>query len=301
MLDNSTILKKWETALNALPATAHVSAELKTFSKSFRDDKPTLSKFDFQACNPPVLRLDGRFLEKIELSCSFSHGIYAYDIHATFRFDGSVTFVKEYGPVGETPAKKQYSRIYPNDQELTALFSEGDNTDTVFLVTWLEDFATLINSTPRLSGSIKLYPGKVQGYNHGNCIDPKTWAKQAIADIRNCSFVGGDAFEAILTRDSAVRDDFRDVITVRIRPGRKIFAEYKTEEKDGYSPYHIAPLILGMGHEANDLKLLSKIFPNGFPERDEKAFWTRYTNLHDNSVEYRPWPNRQPKAVLSAG
>ena len=293
-MTNEKIVRNFEAAMKALPPTANISARLKTFDKELRDTKPSFIDLEFLAGTEPKLALDGKNLERIELSASYRLGKVNYDTDIIFTFDGGVTITKSFAPEGETAAKKCTNRIYPTTKELAFMLSASADKDTVFLQDWLEDMITTIHEAGNLNGTIKLPGSETIRYNHAEDIRlvPSEWAKRVASKIVR-SHSGQAGFEAIFERENGARSDFVDRITIRIKNNRKIFAEYRTYEKEGFYPASIGQHVIGSGRESIDMALVSELFPEGFPDRSPKDFLVRYVNYSEGTCELHPWPNRQ--------
>lgn len=293
-MTNEKIVRNFEAAMKALPPTADITARLKTFDKELRDTKPSFTDLEFLAGTEPKLALDGKNLERIELSASYRLGKVNYDTDIIFTFDGGVTITKSFAPEGETAAVKCANRIYPTTEELASMLSASADKDTVFLQDWLEDMITAIHEAGNLNGTIKLPGSEIIRYSHVQDIRlaPSEWAKRVASKIVR-SHSGQAGFEAIFERATGVRSDFVDRITIRIKNNRRVFAEYRTYEKEGFYPASIGQHVIGSGRESINMALVSALFPEGFPDRSPKDFLVRYVNYSEGTCEHHPWPNRQ--------
>ena len=169
---------------------------------------------------------------------------------------------------------------------------------------WLTDFFTVVGNDPRFVGHFSIGGGGLDknSETYRNAIPPAEIAAMLLArakhDKRSATF-----FEAVFERENTTRDDFIDRITARVKPDRRVFVEYRTYEKESICTHtkngkparfsSTSPLVIGVSHEATNLKLTSDIFPHGFAERKPKDFRVRFVNQSENTCRYEDWPNRQ--------
>jgi hypothetical protein len=285
---------------------------IKTVRSDYKDANPIFTDVDFVQNDPPILfsdddRLnsisistenrkayfsDNDLLEAITGTVNYKLGNNHHDVEFKLHFDGSVELTQTYGPEGETPTRRVFPRACPTVDELQ---DELVDNDATFMRRWLEDMFNVLRRTPRLKGNIKL--GNLEAIEYDPNCDPSQTAAKLILKAKN--FGNATSFEAHFTRSDAVRSDFTDKISIKVSQSRRVRAEYCTNENSSFAHGPMAAHTIGSIREDTDLALLSKVFPNGFTEREPEDFLIRFINFNTGVIENHPWPNRQTCNVAS--